>query len=1179
MHLKSLVLKGFKSFADRSTMSFEPGITAIVGPNGSGKSNVSDSVLWVLGERNAKNLRGQAMEDVIFAGSSARKPVSVAEVDLVLDNSDGTLPVEYSEVAITRRMYRSGESEYLINGTPARRMDVLDILHDTGMGTGTHSIISQGNLSEILRSKPEDRRMLIEEAAGVLKHKQRKQKSERKLEQMDTHLARVTDIVSEVERQVRPLERKAKRALQYKDLAAELAELSLTLAVDDLRLLQKNWDALLAREEELVGSIDALRTEISTAEELAEELQMKLQTQSEDAGAVAVQYRRASAASDKLDSQILLLHEKKRSAQNYLAEMSTSFEGDEAGTSELEARRSEAQAAAQVAKGEAEAAAAALEVEQTHFDEVEAKRKDLQDSLDEIIQTRREALNELEAVRAKQAATQEVLAENRANEQLLGSHATQIQERMTGLHTALSGAKGAHEQTQSSLIAAREAAEVARNAVTSAFTARDAARARMDQLREERGIHSAEVRSLEELERTRRDANGLLSWVLDNEESLHAKVSSLIDEIKVPRELEAVVDALLGRDVAALFVEDTEAAASLVARLASVDEAGSVTLLPRVGMQKRVSVPQGADRLIDKLTISESAHGAAQALLGDVVLCATPAEAVALVRANPGLCAATRDATIVWPNGKITRTHTSGEEVGGLSGKRSLDEARRALAETEKAFEEATAEYTRCEEELRRAQSESLSATQNQAELQGAADSATAELERAQVAYDALLAEQQQLAEAQARARAALEAAEPDAAELAKRHTELTEAVDAGKLAMDEKRAALVLLTADVEASSTKLADLRVRAATAQERSDYATRVLQAREQDIASANEAQLRRAAGIERRRSVMQRIDPVIATLEKLVAAAAVRTKQLEEAASSTQNSSVGLHARINEARTQARNAHETYDTTNGQLADVRVEKGRMEMQVEAAIQTITEECATPLETALELPELENRSEIEEQAFKLQRRIKNMGTINPDAAAEYEALKARYDYLVAQLADMQAARRSIAKIVRVIDARMKDDFVQTYDTVNENFKEIFQVLFPGGSGELTLVDPDDPENTGVEVNAQPHGKRILKMSLMSGGEQSLTALALLFAVYKTRATPFYILDEVEAALDDTNLRRLCAYLDSMRSDTQFIMITHQRRTMEMADVLYGISMQSDGVTRVMSQRLDRALELAEN
>ena len=256
MYLKSLVLKGFKSFADRSVLALEPGIIAVVGPNGSGKSNISDAVLWVLGERNAKHLRGQAMEDVIFAGSSARKSVGIAEVDLVLDNSDGTLPVDFDEVAVTRRMYRSGESEYLINGVVARRMDVLDILHDSGLGTGTHSIISQGSLDSILQSKPEDRRALIEEAAGVLKHKQRKAKSERKLAAMDAHLARVKDVAAEVERQLGPLERKAKRARTYQGLADELADLSLSLAVDDLRTLRRGWDDALARERRFCAFSD-----------------------------------------------------------------------------------------------------------------------------------------------------------------------------------------------------------------------------------------------------------------------------------------------------------------------------------------------------------------------------------------------------------------------------------------------------------------------------------------------------------------------------------------------------------------------------------------------------------------------------------------------------------------------------------------------------------------------------------------------------------------------------------------------------------------------------------------------------------------------------------------------------------------------------------------------------------
>ena len=356
MYLKSLILKGFKSFADRSVLSLEPGITAVVGPNGSGKSNISDAVLWVLGERNAKNLRGQAMEDVIFAGSSARKSVGLAEVDLVLDNSDGTLPVDYSEVAITRRMYRSGESEYLINGTAARRMDVLDILHDSGLGTGTHSIISQGNLDSILQSKPEDRRALIEEAAGVLKHKQRKAKSARKLERMDQHLARVKDVAAEVERQLGPLARKAKRARTYQELSAQLADMTVSLAVDDLRALQRAWDETLEKERALEQELEQRKASIDIAEQDAERIQEGIRRQSVDAGELSRQHRRASAAVERFDAATLLLHEKRRAAQSYAADLQVTLETDKARRAQAEQDRVEAAAQLEQVRVQKEAA-------------------------------------------------------------------------------------------------------------------------------------------------------------------------------------------------------------------------------------------------------------------------------------------------------------------------------------------------------------------------------------------------------------------------------------------------------------------------------------------------------------------------------------------------------------------------------------------------------------------------------------------------------------------------------------------------------------------------------------------------------------------------------------------------------------------------------------------------------
>lgn len=1176
MYLKSLVLKGFKSFADRSVISLEPGITAIVGPNGSGKSNVSDAVLWVLGERNAKNLRGQAMEDVIFAGSSARKATGMAEVDLILDNSDGTLPIDYTEVAITRRMYRNGESEYLINGTPARRMDVLDILHDTGLGTGTHSIIAQGHLSSILSSKPEDRRALIEEAAGVLKHKQRKVKSERKLERMDAHLTRVRDIVTEVERQIRPLERKAKRAIAYREVANELAGLNLDLAVDDLRVLQGKWDATITREKELTEQVETTRSEISRTEELAESLQAKLASEASGAGALAAQYRRMQAAVDRLESNILLLREKKRSAETYLAEMELAADPGAGTDASLEQARMEADNQLTQSRLAAEQAQEVLRQAQASADEADRARKSLQAEIDAAIQRRREAMQDLEGARAQYARTQEVLAESRAQEKMIDTQVGQLAERTSAAKLARETAAEADTKLAAQLAEAKAHEAKIREDIGNATSERDDVRARLEAAREVRATLSAEVKSLEELERARSKANPLLAWVLDHASDIQAELSPLVDEVSAPADLEPVVEQLLGSDIAALFVRDTETAALLAARLAGTDEAGQITLLPRVGMRTTSSAREG--RLIDLLTINEAARDAVEALLGDVVVCESTDQALRIAQTNQGVCAVTRSGAIAWPNGKLSYTRRDSQAASALSTHRSLEEARKALEDAIADQDMLEQRIVHCEESLRTVQSQGLEATAEVARLQGAAESSALSAQQALQIYDELVAETQALDAQRAAAREALEKAAPDAEQLTNRIEQLTERIDEMKTAIDDMTDQMASVVVEAERTLASLNEARVAASGANQQAEYAQRILLAREQDIRNAMASQARAQESIRRRKIAVKRSEPLIELHRSLADAATNRMRALEEVTAQSQSSTSGLHTQINDARIAARAARDAFDTANGQLADIRVEKGRLEMQVEAAINTITEECATPLETALELPELEQRAEVEERAFKLRRRIQNMGTINPDAAFEYEQLKTRYDYLRGQLDDMESARRSLTSIVRVIDERMKDDFVRTFDEVNQNYQEIFTILFPGGSGNLSLVNPDDPENTGVEVNAQPSGKRILKMSLMSGGEQSLVALALLFAVYKTRSTPFYILDEVEAALDDTNLRRLCAYLDSMRNDTQFIMITHQRRTMEMADVLYGISMQSDGVTKVMSQRLDKALRYAE-
>ncbi len=1187
MYLKSLILKGFKSFADRSVLTLEPGITAIVGPNGSGKSNISDAVLWVLGERNAKHLRGQAMEDVIFSGSSMRKPSGMAEVDLVLDNSDGVLPVDYSEVVITRRMYRSGESDYLINGNSVRRMDVLDILNDSGLGSGAHSIISQGTLDSVLQSKPEDRRALIEEAAGVLKHKQRKARSERKLELMDQHLCRVRDIVGEISRQLGPLERRAKKAHTFADLSARLNEITLNLAVDDLRKLQEEWKKIQQSEQNLQSRQSEKKSNIEEIEKDIEILEEHIRTESEGFGAISQLLHRGSSMVERLDSTILVIRERHHGAITRSAELQASLDLAQADFDHAQAELQQAQAQDCEIKEQYEQTDKRVNDLDNACLEFNSKQQDLEEELSAAESDIAQFSDQIESDKLKLAQNQEILSNKLAQMKVLTEQLSDLELQIASAEADFESSNDELKTIEDALSSLDEEAESARKLVDACLQARQATRSAYNEAQNAESSLEAQIKSLEEIEKTNLAQDGSARmWLAQHGDELIGGIEPLTQVIHVDPQREALVETLLGPDMTSMLIDDAACACTVASALCDAEQFGEVTLILRNDCDssndeaykpRALNYPADAPGtpLINEIEYPQSAERAVSALLGDVVVCETLDDALRAHGADMlSLRFATNDGAVVWASGKITLGSAVREgDDGVLARTRHIADLKTGLIEAQKATQKALVDSEDAEDSLSSAQSASFELSQKLATLRGSAEAARSLVLHNEEKLASLKQDFEKAVQQQTQEQEIIDQSRPESQCFTEQIADLQVKLDKAK--DDQARIIAVLdpLREESRKSAEELTQAKLDAAKLAERKNFVELNLAERKRDLEKLSVQISEDRTLLKDKRISAKRLELLLALFDRLMKSAQHCVEDLEEKSNSAQDSSHGSYSQLDHARNTLRSAHAELDEINEHLNDVRIELGRMELQVEKAINVIEEDCDTSLETAISLPEIEDRAAYEDDALRLRKRIAHLGTINPDAYQDYLEIKERYDYMNAQLTDMQAARRSLSKINSVIDERMRDDFIDTFNTINTAFNEIFSLLFPGGNAYLSLVDSDDIDNTGIEVIAQPKGKRITKMSLLSGGEKSLTALALLFALYRSRRAPFYFLDEVEAALDDINLQRLVSYLDKIRHTTQLIMITHQRRTMEMADVLFGVSMQADGVTKVVSQKLPSA------
>ena len=1170
MYLKSLTLKGFKSFADRAHMSFEPGLTVIVGPNGSGKSNISDAILWVLGEQSAKQLRGQAMEDVIFSGSSARKPVSVAEVTLVLDNSDHVLPVDFDEVAVTRRMYRSGESEYLINSSPCRLMDIQDILHDSGLGKDTHSIISQGKLDAILQSRPEERRSLIEEAAGISKHKRRRERAARKIASMDEHLKRARDINREVNRQLKPLERQVDRARKHRDLTARAHELTQILAVDELRGLQALWGDLEARGKEADAALELARYRLSEKQRELDKLQVMLEEKGLFVGDLGEQRRHMQDIVGRIGSDMRLLEEKGRNMVARLSEMRGTLSGSEhqrrrvvADLEDIGRQLDEVRAAAEVARADvAELEPAA--------DTLHARRVELDELLSRLTRARRDAQRTADDAALEYVKVKETLSNAELEDSMFASRLEQLEEQIETLGAQLESRRERADELADALDEAHARRDEARQAADTAKAALDDRRAQETQARTAASEVTSELASLKRVDERMDSSSPLASKVART----HAGTvrAHLGDIIEAPRELEDLVERLLASDIDALVVDNAEALGSLATfALEQRSSSGEAVLLSREADAAAAVEGAAGYRLVERLRVRDGFGPAVAALLGGVYVVDSLEDALC-APAIAGVTYVTADGARVSARG-VVRVGSAGDAAAGtLERKRRIRELEDIEPELSARLERAIALVTEASEALARARSTDGELAGEIARLEGERSSILSEIGRLEQNLSRTTSERTQVERRREQASASVRAAQPRLDELASARDEARAEVDELSSQVEEATDELERVRRDDSEAAGKLADAKVRAAQAAER----LKSLEARRPELErrlESTDRRIRATRQASRSLEVLRlRVDPLHDRYMAISERAMDWAARLRDQASIEEADSASLKKTIEGARAEVDRAKEAVDAATAEVSQVAIERGKLEVKVENAISAITADGATVLEEALMLPAPDDRAACERELADLVRQINNLGPVNQVAFEEYERLRERADYIAAQLADLESARGALTKITAAIDRKMRRQFVTTFEKVDANFREVFGMLFPGGNAHLEMTDPDHPSTTGVEVVAQPRGKRITKMMLMSGGEKSLTALALLFAVYRTRTVPFYVLDEVEAALDDSNLGKLIGAIDHLRKTTQLLVISHQRRTMEDADVLYGVSMQADGVSRVVSQRLDR-------
>ena len=1181
MYLKRLEMQGFKSFADKTVLEFMPGITTVIGPNGSGKSNISDAIRWVLGEQSMKSLRGAKSEDVIFAGTQNRKSLGFAEASLVFDNSDSRLPVEYNEVVVTRKLYRSGESGYYINKTPCRLKDVLELFMDTGIGKDGYSIIGQGKIDEILSNKSEDRRHIFEEAAGVVKYRVRKAEAEKKLEHTKLNLLRINDILAEIEANIEPLKAQSEKAKKFLNLREELKSIEIGLFIYNINSYKEKLEKIVEDEEILKNDNDQATSKLEEITGLKEKLKQEIDSITNEIESMQNIGFESEKEIERINSEIKVSEERISNNKDNFSRFDKEIEEIKNRNTELEEEK----------KLKLEKKTNLFSNKEKFQKELDEKEKELEDL------TKKLSDKELEIEeKKKQVETNTDLRyEKTANISTIEANLENIEKRKKQLNaeidlgiSELDSTRLTKEEISKTFYEIEAKRNEAKKQLDSIITRKEEAEGKIKKFDEQINTLSSEYRIKESrlkfLQETEREKEGYIksvkSLLLGCDKDATLKKGShgvLANIINSPKEYETAIEMALGA-AAQNIVTDTENDAKKMVEYLRNNNLGRASFLPIASVKGKKLDKYSAKGITgiigiaaDLVKFDKKYEQIVFNLLGKTIIVDDMDTAIALAKQNSySFRIVTLKGDLINPSGAITGGSVAQKTVNILGRAREIEDLKKELSKLKskiEKIEDEKEEYINSTEDVLE-EITGLEKNLQDIDIVYATDkqkivAVEENIQKLENRLEKLKTEKVELEKQKNENIENKEKEEQDIQNILEENSKLNGIIEQfANLNKDNQRY--------IDDLNMDVTNLKISVSSFDESEASIDEMVERINQDINNNN-------LSIENKLNQKDAINQDNVDLETKISQLKEQIEEINLAVNNSSSKVVELKQKrveknneLSKQETEFTAQIEVLDGLKEQLLKIDVKKTKLEQDIEAVVSKLWEEYELTPNNVQDYTKPENITETTKKVNSLRSKIKDLGSINVDSIDEYNNTKQRYDFMCEQRLDLENGITKLKKVIQDMTNIMKDQFAKQFEIINKNFGEVFKELFGGGKAQLTLTDSENILECGIDINVQPPGKKLQNMTLLSGGEKAFTAIALLFAILKINPSPFCVLDEIEAALDDVNVYRYAEYLKKFTDNTQFLVITHRKGTMEAADTVYGITMEENGISKLLSMKL---------